>query len=134
MITQKLKHIFGLSIPLFIVHGIDEFVTNFNTTDVLDQRMFGIFFGDLSSHDIMFVTFQIMFSLLLIISFLFLLGEKWQFRILAIAGVVYVFELHHIIKAISAWAYYPGLITALIFPFVAVFFWKEWFRIYKINK
>lgn len=130
MITKKLKIIFGLSIPLFITHGVEEFVTGFQITDVLDQRMFGIFFGNLTGHDIMFITFQIMLWLLLVIAFLLLLGEKWQFRVLAIVGAVYVYELHHVIKAVQIWSYYPGLITALAFPLVAVIFWKEWFKVY----
>ena len=130
MITNKLRIIFGLSIPLFIAHGIEEFVTGFQVADVLNQRMFGIFFGNLTSHDIMFITFQTMLWLLLVIAFLLLLGEKWQFRVLAIAGTVYVYELHHVIKAVQIWSYYPGLITALAFPLVAVIFWKEWLKVY----
>jgi hypothetical protein len=133
MITNKLKIIFGLSIPLFMAHGTEEFMTHFYDIDAHDQKIFGLLSG-LSNHGATFVTFQVMLWLLLIISFLLLMGQKWQFRILAIAGVVYVYELHHIIKAIQSWGYYPGLITALAFPFVAVLFWKEWLRIYKNNK
>lgn len=134
MISNKLKTIFALSIPLFIAHGIEEFATHFYNTDAWDQAISGNLFGNLSTHGATFVTFQIMFWLLLIISSLLLLGEKWQFRILAIAGVIYIYELHHIIKAVSVGGYYPGLITALAFPIVAYFFWREWFRILKSNK
>jgi len=128
MISNKLKTIFALSIPLFIAHGIEEFATHFYETDAWDQAIFGNLFSGLSMHGATFVTFQIMLWLLLIISLLLLLGEKWQFRIIAIAGVVYIYELHHIIKAVAALDYYPGLITALAFPIIAYFFWREWFR------
>ncbi len=131
MITSKLRNIFGISILLFIAHGIEEFLTHFYDRDAWDQALFGSLFGNLSTHGATFATFQIMFWLLLVISFLLLLGEKWQLRILAIAGLIYIYELHHIIKAASEWGYYPGLITALAFPFVAILFWKEWFRVYK---
>lgn len=134
MISTRLKTIFALSIPLFIAHGIEEFVTHFYDTDAWDQAIFGNLFGNLSTHGATFVTFQIMFWLLLIISFLLLLGEKWQFRILAIAGLIYVFELHHIYKAIMAGGYYPGVVTALLFPVIGFFFWKEWLKLYKINQ
>ena len=134
MVSTRLKKIFALSIPLFIAHGTEEFVTHFYDTDAWDQAIFGNLFGNLSTHGATFVTFQIMLWLLLIISFLLLLGEKWQFRILAIAGVIYIYELHHIIKAVSVGGYYPGLITALAFPIVAYFFWREWFRILRSNK
>lgn len=130
MVTNKLKIIFGLSIPLFVAHGIEEFATHFYDIDAHDQAIFGLL-NSLSNHGATFVTFQIMFWLLLVISFLLILGEKWQFRVLALAGVVYIYELHHIIKAVESWAYYPGLYTAIIFPFIAVLFWKELFRIKK---
>src|SRR3989344_5164662 len=125
MISTKLKTIFGLSIPLFIAHGIEEFLTGFYNLDAWDQAIFAPL-ASLSVHGAMFLTFQIMFWLLLIISFLLLRGERVQFYLLALLGVIYIFELHHIVKAILAGGYYPGLITSLAFPVVAVFFWKEW--------
>lgn len=134
MISKKLKTIFLLSIPVFVAHGIEEFATHFYDTDAWDQAIFGTLFGNLSIHGATFVTFQIMLWLLLIVSSLLLAGEKWQFRMLAIAGLVYVFELHHIIKAVSVGGYYPGLVTALVFPVIAILFWREWLRIYKSNK
>ncbi len=133
MITNKLKIIFGLSIPLFIAHGIEEFITHFYETDAWDQAIFGSLFGNLSTHGATFITFQVMLWLLLIISFLLLMGQKWQFNVLAIAGLVYIYELHHIYKAIVTGGYYPGLYTALLFPVAAVFFWKEWLRIRREN-
>lgn len=129
----KLKIIFGVSIIFFIAHGVEEYLTHFYDVDTHGQAIFGLL-NSLSNHGATFVVFQIMLWLLLVISFLLLCGEKWQFRVLSIAGVVYVYEIHHIIKAILVGGYYPGLITALVFPFFAVFFWKEWFRVYKINK
>jgi small-conductance mechanosensitive channel len=38
---------------------------------------------------------------------------------------VYISELHHIWKAVVSWSYYPGLITALAFPVIGFFFWRE---------
>ncbi|OGG50430.1 hypothetical protein A2704_05845 [Candidatus Kaiserbacteria bacterium RIFCSPHIGHO2_01_FULL_54_36b] len=125
MITTRLKMIFGLSIPLFILHGIEEFATHFYDIDAHDQAIFGLLSG-LSNHGATFVTFQVMFWLLLIISFLLLSGPKWQFNVLALAGFIYLYELHHIYKAIMVGGYYPGLVTALLFPIVTFFFWREW--------
>ena len=131
MITTRLKVLFALSIPLFIVHGIEEILTGFYAVDAWDQFLFTPF-AALSMHGVMFVTFQLMLWLLLIVSFALLSGEKWRFRMLAVIGVVYVFELHHIAKAILAGGYYPGLITSLFFPVLAYFFWKEWMQNYKM--
>ena len=125
MITSRLKIIFAFSIPLFILHGIEEFVTHFYDIDIHDQAIFGVLSG-LSNHGATFVTFQIMLWLLLIISLLLLLGPKWQFNVLALVGLIYLYETHHIYKAIMVGGYYPGLYTALLFLPIAFFFWREW--------
>ncbi|TSC78393.1 MAG: hypothetical protein G01um101433_269 [Parcubacteria group bacterium Gr01-1014_33] len=44
---------------------------------------------------------------------------------MVIPGLIYIFELHHIWKALFSWAYYPGAITATAFPVIAFLFWKE---------
>ncbi|MHB1086210.1 MAG: HXXEE domain-containing protein [Minisyncoccota bacterium] len=126
MITTRLKTIFALSIPLFIAHGVEEFLTHFYDIDAHDQAIFGILSG-LSNHGATFVVFQVMLWLLLTISLLLLLGPKWQFNVLALVGLIYLYELHHIYKAIMIGGYYPGLITSLAFPSFTFFFWKEWF-------
>lgn len=130
MISTKLKTIFAISIPLFIAHGIEEIMTGFYSVDALDAYLFQPF-AQLSLHGVMFVTFQLMLWLLLIVSLALLSGDRWRFRMLAVIGVVYVFELHHVFKAILAGGYYPGLITSLAFPVIAYFFWKEWIAVYK---
>jgi hypothetical protein len=133
MITNKLKTIFGLSIPLFIAHGIEEYLTGFYTLDRWDEWIFGLL-PFTSIHQAMFATFQVTFWLILTISLLMLCGAKWQLRLLAVVGLVYVLELHHIVKALLALSYYPGLMTALVFPIIAFFFWREWFRNLKSQK
>lgn len=127
MITNKLKIIFAVSIPLFILHGIEEFVTHFYDTDSHGQAVFGLF-DSLSNHGATFLVFQIMLWLLLIVALLFILGGEWQFYTFSIIGFVYIYELHHIIKAFSAGSYYPGLYTSLAFPIIALLFWKEWLK------
>ncbi len=125
MITKKLKIIFGLSIPIFMAHGVEEFMTHFYDTDTHTGAVFGAL-SELSNHGATFVIFQAMFGLLLVISFLLILGERWRFNVLAIVGLVYIYELHHLYKAVVIGGYYPGLYTSLVFPVLAFFFWKEW--------
>ena len=133
MISPHLKTIFALSIPVFIAHGIEEYLTGFYNLDQWDEWIFGLL-PFTSIHQSMFATFQVMFWLLLIVSLLLLLNEKVRFYLLAIVGIIYLFELHHIFKAVFAWSYYPGLITALAFPVFVVLFWKEWFRSFRSNQ
>ncbi len=127
MISPRLKFIFGVSIPLFILHGTEEFLTGFYNLDQWDEWIFGLL-PFVSTHQAMFATFQFMFWLLLAISLILFLGERQRFYMLAILGVIFVFELHHPIKALLAGGYYPGLVTSLGFPVLAFFFWREWLR------
>jgi hypothetical protein len=124
--SNKLKTLFQISVALFVAHGIEEYFTGFYNLDAFDEWLFSLL-PFASIHQAMFATFQIMFWLLLVISFLLLIGKKWQFRLLALLGIVQIFELHHVIKAVLALSYYPGLITALGFPVLAYFYWKELF-------
>lgn len=124
MLTKRLKIIFGLSIPLFILHGIEEIRTGFYKADALREFIFRPL-ERMSEHEIMFVTFQVMFWLLLIIAFLMTISEQWRLRMMVILGSVYVIESHHIWEAVALGGYYPGLYTALLFPIVGFFFWKE---------
>lgn len=134
MISQKLKTIFAFSIPLFIAHGIEEFLTHFYDTDAWDQAIFGNLFGNLSTHAATFMTFQIMLWLILVVSFLLILNEKWRLRVMIIPGLVYIYELHHLYKAIDVGGYYPGLVTALLFPVIGYMYWKELLKTRKINQ
>ncbi|HCB35095.1 MAG TPA: hypothetical protein DEP25_00460, partial [Candidatus Taylorbacteria bacterium] len=115
---------FGLSIPLFILHGIEEYRTGFYNVDKLYQFIFRPF-SEMSGNQVMFITFQIMLWLLLVVSFLLVASERWRLRMIAVLGVVYILELQHIWKAVVSWSYHPGLITALAFPVIGFFFWRE---------
>ena len=131
MISEKLKIIFGLSIPLFILHDIEEYKTGFYSNNELYQFVFGPFLG-MSWHQVMFATFQVMFWLLLVVSFLLVASERWRFRMMVVLGLVYIVELHHIWKAVISWSYYPGLITALAFPVIGFFFWRELIKSWRV--
>ena len=122
MISSKLKNIFALSIPVFIVHGLEEYFTGFYRIDPLIQDVFGKFSLGLANT---FIVFQIVFWLLLALG-LFLVEKNILPRMISvIMGLIILFEFSHIYEAIVIGGYYPGLITALVFPIVAFFFWKE---------
>ncbi len=129
MITPRIKYIFAASIPVFILHGIEEYFTGFYTLDKWDEWIFGLL-PFTSIHQAMFATFQMMFWVLLAVALLFLISERTRFYALALVGIIFVFELHHPIKALFAGDYYPGLVTSLVFPILAFLFWKEWIRVF----
>ena len=124
MISTKLRKFFLISIVLFIIHGLEEYFTGFYDVDPIFKYFFGPF-ERMSNLQALFLLFQIMLWLLLIISLLLIASKKWQLSLMIIPGLVYIFELHHIYKAVTVGGYYPGLITALAFPFIAFYFWKE---------
>lgn len=131
MITQKLKYIFLISVVLWIAHGMEELATGFYNVDSQVRFMFG-FTEKLTPLHSAFLVFQIMLWLTLVVSFLLILGPKWQVRLMAVPGLILVYELYHLYKALMIGGYYPGLITAFLFPIVAFFFWKELIKNYKL--
>ena len=126
MITDRLKNIFALSIPLFIAHGIEEIATRLYSTDSHVTFLFGKL-ATLPTMQALFILFQIMIWLVLIVGYLLLLGPKWQLRLMFVPGLIFIYELHHLYKAIDVGGYYPGLVTAIPLYIVGFFFWKELF-------
>ena|SRR3989338_710867 len=124
---SKLPTIFFFSIPVFIAHGIEEYLTGFTDIDPIFAFVFQPIIG-MSPENAGFVVFQIMIGLLLLLYALFLLDTKWLHRLLVIPGILYVLEGHHLIQAIIQRSYYSGTFTALLFPVFAVLFWKEYFK------
>lgn len=132
MITPRLKLIFGLSILFFIAHGIEEYLMGFYNLDQWDEWIFGLL-PFVSIHQAMFATFQVMFWLGLIAVFISLISGRARLYLLAFVGIIYIFELHHPLKALLAGGYYPGLITSLAFPILTFLFWREWLRIFQAS-
>ena len=130
MISQKLKFIFILSIPIFLAHGLEEYFNDFYKVD-WSLQIFSGFLEKMSMPQATFLIFQIMLWLALVVFGLLLINEKWRLSLMVIPGFIYVFELHHIYKALQVGGYYPGLVTSLVFPVIAIFFWREFIRNYK---
>lgn len=127
MISDRLKNIFLISIPLFIIHGVEEYITGFYLISPIFKVLFiGQRFENI--YQSAFFTFHIMLWLCLIISYLLLIGGKWVIRLMVLLGLIYIFEIHHIIDALIVRDYYPGLITSFVFPIIAFFYWKELVR------
>mgnify|MGYP001583543906 CR=1 FL=1 len=125
--TERLQKLFLFSIPLFIVHGLEEIFSGFYIIDSHVNFMFG-YLVTLPNIQALFLLFQIMLGLMLIISYLLLLGTRWQLRLMCILGIVFVYEFHHLYKAVDVGGYYPGLITAIPLYIVGFLFWKELFK------
>lgn len=127
VVTPKLQQLFLISIPLFIAHGLEEYLTGFYKIDSDVRFVFG-WAQDMSSMQAVFLTFQIMFWLTLIVSYLLISNIQWAKRLMFVPGIIFIYELHHLYKAVVVSDYYPGLLTALFFPIIGYFYWSELLR------
>ena len=124
MISQKLKTLFYISVPVFIAHGFEEIFNGFYNVDWFFKFAFG-FLETMSVPQATFIVFQIMIWLAFMVFAFLIASEKWRLRLMLLPGIIYIFELHHIWKAFESWSYYPGAITAIAFPIIGFLFWKE---------
>ncbi len=130
MISQKLKTIFYISIPVFIAHGLEEIFNGFYNVDWSFKLVFG-FLETMSVPQATFIVFQIMIWLAFIVFAFLIASEKWRLRLMLLPGLIYIFELHHIWKTLESGSYYPGVITAIVFPVTGFLFWKELLKNWK---
>src|SRR3990167_941357 len=130
MISKKLKTIFYISIPIFITHGLEEIFNGFYNIDWSTKLVIG-FLNEMSVPQATFIVFQVMIWLTFIVFAFLIASEKWRLRLMILPGIIYIFEFHHIWKTLESWSYYPGVITAIVFPFIAFFFWKELLKNWK---
>ena len=124
MISQKLKNIFYISVPVFIAHGLEEILNGFYNVDWSTKIVFG-FLDGMSLPQATFVVFQIMLWLALIIFALLITSEKWRLRLMFLPGIIFIVELHHPWSAITSLGYYPGVITSIPLVIIGFLFWKE---------
>lgn len=118
-----MKQLTLFSLALIFAHGIEEIITGFWKVDsvlmVFNERLESI------PHAVYWAS-HVSFWLFLIPMFLLVLGGKWTLRVLALFGVIFIIEIHHILGAIFVThGYYPGLLTAILYPIVGFFYWKE---------
>jgi len=127
MVSQKLKNIFALSIPVFIVHGLEEYFTGLYKVDSHVKFLLG-YLNTLPTSQATFLLFQISLWIVLIVVGILISNERWRLRLMIIPGIIYIYEFQHIWKAVEVGGYYPGLVTAVIFPIIGFSFWKELLR------
>src|SRR3989344_4417803 len=102
MISQKLKTIFYISIPLFIAHGLEEFFNNFYNIDPISRFVF-VPLESMSNLQATFLVFQVMLWLSFIVIAFLISNEKWRLLLMLLPGIIYIVELHHFWEAIRAW-------------------------------
>ena len=124
MISSKLKKLFYISIPLLIIHGLEELFNGFYNIDWSTKLVFG-FLYEMPVPQATFWVFQIMLWLALIVVAFLIASEKWRSRLMLLPGIIFIVELHHPWSAITSWGYYPGLISSIPVLIIGFLFWKE---------
>ena len=126
MISSRLKNIFALSIPVFIIHGSEEYFTGLYNFDS--------FYQSFSNPKIVFVFIVlVLLNISLIVSYILIQKNKGVFILSFLLGLLFIYQLVHIYKAIIIGGYYPGLYTSLIFPILGYFYWREFIKNYQSN-
>ncbi len=123
MIAKKLKIILILTLGLVYLHGLEEFLSGFPFNDP-----WMVFFGNLveTKTQVFYWTFHAMWWILVPVGVILLIGNRrWIHALLVLFGIIYVIELHHVIKGVLSGGYYPGMITGMIYPILGFFYWKE---------
>lgn len=134
MISKKLNNLFLISIPIFVAHGLEEYLAKFyETYPILNFTWTNRLFQAVPQAT--FLTFQVMFWLLITVMYILLRRDRGTLVIMTIVGFIYIYEATHILSAIIMQRYTPGLITAPLLPIVGFFYWKElmnnWRRSYE---
>lgn len=130
MISKHLRLLFLLSLLLIAAHGVEETFTGFRHTDSFVVA-FGNFFN--MTPEAFYWTFHILWWILLPSVYIFLRKSTFMLPLLTIFSIVFIFELHHVIKALMASQYYPGVITASFYPILGIFFYKELIKNWRLK-
>lgn len=122
MLSTKLTHLFHLTVVLIYLHALEEVLTGFPTSDsfmVLGGNVFG------TTPEIFYWVTHAIWLLGVPATFILAHKSKLILSLLALFGAVFVFEFHHLFKSLLRADYYPGMITALFYPVVGLYYWKQ---------
>lgn len=125
------KDLFLISLPIFILHGLEEYFTDFFVTDSSWLLVYRPFQGIFQSGAV-FIGFQLIVWLLLFISYR--LVRKGKLVSLLVIGwsIIFVLELQHLIMSVLNQSYYPGTITAVALVVIGGLFWKNLYQTRKL--
>lgn len=127
MSSEKLWKIPFWSIPLFVAHGIEEYLTFPYNRDP-NFVIWGSYLHVSAQNT--FLVSQAIWWIALIIGVILIKKRVWilsQLAVLALAGI-YLFELEHPINAVRMSSYYSGLITSIPLIILGFFYWKSLLR------
>ena len=131
MVSDKLRHLFLLSLLLIYAHGVEEIVNGFQDSD-----SFMIYGANLfnTTPEIFYWVSHLIWWAFLPILFLLFNKKRLGLILMTLYGFVFFIELHHPIKGLLVGSYYPGMITAMLYPIFGIFYWKQIIKDWKLKK
>lgn len=115
----KLKILWLISIPFFILHTVEEYILGFPYQDRFIAEFSNYF--QISELSVFFIIqFVLAFTLFLP---LFIKSKHNLFWYLF--GIILIFELDHTINLLALGNYYPGVITSIPLVYIGLLFWRE---------
>ena len=121
MISKKLQTIYFLSIPVFVIHGLEEFITGFYSADPYFKSI-----GQ--DNQFSFLLFQIVWWSLLISGAVLIKIKKMPFILMLLFGFVFAFEFEHLYHAVLLKGYYPGLVSGFLLLYLGFLYWQARWR------
>ena len=122
MISKRLNLLFVVALILIYLHGLEEVLTGFHHVDSFME--FGGRVFNTSPENFYWVS-HLLWWLGAPIIFLIFRNKPIILPLLALFGTVFFIEIHHLVKSLLVQSYYPGMITAFLYPIFGVYFYKE---------
>lgn len=121
----RIKNILKISIPLFIIHAVEEYMYGMVQMDPFFQKV-----SDFTQVPLNIVYFVEQLLLVLVLLWAVYQPRRWLHILI---GAIFVFEITHVTRAISIMSYYPGLITGVLLLVLGGIYWKQLFKGYSRN-
>lgn len=122
MISENFAKVFLFFLVLIYAHGIEEVLTGFHYNDsfmILGAQYFNI------SVETFYWISHLVWWISVPLLFIIFRKSKFIFPLMALYGLVFIIESHHLVKALIIKSYYPGMVTALFYPIVGFFYWRQ---------
>ena len=129
-VSPRMKQLFLVAVVLMFLHKVECGLAAEWRVSPFFQWLIGVFerSGDSTADALgagMFLSFVTWLFLGLGMSLLVLRGGWGPHLALAIWGLSFVLEWHHVLRAVSGGGYYPGVLTAVPYLAFGLPYWRE---------
>lgn len=115
------RTLFYISVPLFLLHVIEEYLTLYYPT------LFGVTYRTATLPQAHFIRVEaVVITVLLILTYL-LYKKRLPGIFMLLPGLLYLYQSEHIYHTYEAHTYYPGIFTGLLLFILGIFFWISMF-------